>query len=304
MQQRSCKKVLVASFLLISSAAHAQAIRTWVSGVGDDANPCSRTAPCKTFSGAIIKTAAGGEISVLDPGGFGSVTITKSIVINGRGVVTGITGGGTNGISISNSSGSPISVILRDLDLIATAGLNGIRVIGSTSPTSIQIENTRISGFTTAGIGIAPGVGGNVKVMAKNLAISDCGSGPGVDADATNAPVSVVLDHVTSANCEIGLKVAGGAKAIARSSDFSHNTTGVAVTGTSSVANLDSGNIAFCTTAVSVLSAGATARLTNMTVMDNVTGLSNAGGTIVTFNNNRVRNNTTNGFPNAIQTQN
>jgi hypothetical protein len=65
--------------------AQAQATRTWVSGVGDDANPCSRTAPCKTFAGAISKTAPCGEISVLDPGGFGAVTITKSITINGTG---------------------------------------------------------------------------------------------------------------------------------------------------------------------------------------------------------------------------
>lgn len=49
-----------------STLAHAQATRTWVSGVGDDANPCSRTAPCKTFAGAISKTAAFGEINVLD----------------------------------------------------------------------------------------------------------------------------------------------------------------------------------------------------------------------------------------------
>ena len=69
-----------------ASVASAQATRTWVSGVGDDANPCSRTAPCKTFAGAISKTAAGGEISVLDPGGFGAVTITKSITLSGVGV--------------------------------------------------------------------------------------------------------------------------------------------------------------------------------------------------------------------------
>src|SRR5687768_8371476 len=69
--------------LMITALAQAQATRTWVSGVGDDVNPCSRTAPCKTFAGAISKTAAGGEISVLDPAGFGAVTITKSIYING-----------------------------------------------------------------------------------------------------------------------------------------------------------------------------------------------------------------------------
>src|SRR5436853_5978566 len=76
--------------LACSTLAQAQATRTWVSGVGDDANPCSRTAPCKTFAGAISKTAAGGEISVLDPGGFGAVTITKSITINGDGTLGGL----------------------------------------------------------------------------------------------------------------------------------------------------------------------------------------------------------------------
>src|ERR1700720_1556194 len=81
--------------------AHAQATRTWVSGVGDDANPCSRTAPCMTFAGAITKTAAGGEIDALDPGGFGAVTITKSITIDGGGgQVASILTVGTNAINI------------------------------------------------------------------------------------------------------------------------------------------------------------------------------------------------------------
>src|SRR5450432_1259626 len=90
-----------ASLLLVGAGAHAQATRTWVSGVGDDANPCSRTAPCKTFAGAISKTAAGGEISVLDPGGFGGVTITKSISITNDGVgESGVLVSGTNGIVV------------------------------------------------------------------------------------------------------------------------------------------------------------------------------------------------------------
>src|ERR1035437_2258264 len=79
---------LALSSLIASAPASAQATRTWISGVGDDANPCSRTAPCKTFPGAISKTAAGGEIDALDPGGFGAVTITKSITIDGSGAGT------------------------------------------------------------------------------------------------------------------------------------------------------------------------------------------------------------------------
>src|ERR1700710_1855980 len=69
----------------MTSAAQAQATRTWVSGVGDDANPCSRTAPCKTFPGAYSKTAIGGEIDALDPGGFGTITISKALTIDGGG---------------------------------------------------------------------------------------------------------------------------------------------------------------------------------------------------------------------------
>src|SRR5438105_15466211 len=106
------------SFLLITlacaAAAHAQATRTWVSGVGDDVNPCSRTAPCKTFAGAISKTADKGEIDCIDPGGFGTVTITKNITIDGNGTFASILAAGTNGVNVNDSaSGAPNSKIVR-----------------------------------------------------------------------------------------------------------------------------------------------------------------------------------------------
>ncbi|MEY2499360.1 MAG: hypothetical protein QOD12_2916, partial [Verrucomicrobiota bacterium] len=99
-----------------ATAAQAQATRTWVSGVGDDANPCSRTAPCKTFAGAISKTASGGEINVLDPGGFGGVTITKPITISAEGVEAGVLVSGTNAI-IVNVPNATDFVVLRGLDI-------------------------------------------------------------------------------------------------------------------------------------------------------------------------------------------
>src|SRR5581483_11927768 len=94
--------------LLFAAPASAQATRTWVSGVGDDANPCSRTAPCKTFAGAISKTAPSGEINVLDPGGFGAVTITKSITISSVGFEAGVLVSGTNGIVINAGTGDRV----------------------------------------------------------------------------------------------------------------------------------------------------------------------------------------------------
>src|SRR6202451_565595 len=92
--------------------AHAQATRTWVSGVGDDVNPCSRTAPCKTFAGAISKTATAGEINCLDPGGFGTVHITKSMTLNCHEVLGSILASGVPGITI-NSTAAGSRVVLR-----------------------------------------------------------------------------------------------------------------------------------------------------------------------------------------------
>src|SRR5512132_4672024 len=117
----NCRAACYTSLLIafVSSVAQAQASRTWVSGVGDDVNPCSRTAPCKTFAGAISKTATGGEISVLDPGGIGTVTITKAITINGDGTLAGILSASTNGVIIN--AGATSVVTLRNLSI------NGIR---------------------------------------------------------------------------------------------------------------------------------------------------------------------------------
>src|ERR1044071_6877789 len=105
----------------ISTTAFGQATRTWVSGVGDDFNPCSRTAPCKTFAGAISKTADKGEISVLDPGGFGVVTITKGITINGTGTLAGILPAGSPAAITVNDINAAVPnssvVIIRDVSM-------------------------------------------------------------------------------------------------------------------------------------------------------------------------------------------
>src|ERR1043165_7053447 len=109
-------KLLIGAVALgASSPAFAQATRTWVSGVGDDLNPCSRTAPCKTFAGAFSKTAANGEISVLDPGGYGTVTITRGLTINGTGTLAGILNQGLNGVVVNATATD--TIILRDISI-------------------------------------------------------------------------------------------------------------------------------------------------------------------------------------------
>src|SRR3954465_12021740 len=104
--------LFVSITLILTSVGHAQATRTWVSGVGDDLNPCSRTAPCKTYAGAISKTATNGEIDALDPGGYGAVTITKSITIDGTGTLASILASGTTGVTVNlTANPDPLKIV-------------------------------------------------------------------------------------------------------------------------------------------------------------------------------------------------
>src|SRR5262244_1353456 len=140
----------LAIVLLGTTLMSAQATRTWVSGVGDDASPCSRTAPCKTWAGAISKTAPGGEIDALDPGGFGALTITKSITLDGGGgQVASILVAGTNGLVVAAASNDVVTIRNVRLEGFlgngnSNAGLNGIYVI---SAGQLHIENCYINGF-------------------------------------------------------------------------------------------------------------------------------------------------------------
>jgi hypothetical protein len=159
--------IAVGTFAVCMKAepARAQATRTWVSGVGDDANPCSRTAPCKTFAGAISKTAAGGEINVLDPGGYGAVTITKSISIISVGFEAGVLVSGTNGIVVS--VGSTDKVLLEGLDIEGLGtGLNGITIIGGGRTT---IRKCSIRNFTQNGVNLQGTV--NARVIVEDSLI-------------------------------------------------------------------------------------------------------------------------------------
>jgi hypothetical protein len=158
---------------LVATPANAQATRTWVSGVGDDVNPCSRTAPCKTFAGAISKTAAGGEINCLDPGGFGAVTITKSLTISCPYTEGGALAGG-NGITVN--AGPADVVVLRGLDIFGVnPPSNGVRFIAGGA---LHIENSIIRRFNaanSAGVSFAPT--GNSELFITDTVITQNGNG-------------------------------------------------------------------------------------------------------------------------------
>jgi Right handed beta helix region len=276
---------IFAVVLLWAGLAGAQASRTWVSGVGDDANPCSRTAPCKTFAGAISKTAAGGEIDALDPAGYGALTITKAITIDGGGgQVASVLVSGTNGIVVQ--AGPSDVVTLRNLRFngIGT-GINGIRFL---SGKSLAVENCDIFGFTTHGIDIASAGG---KVFIDNVTIRNNG-GNGVNVS------SVITTFVSIENSRFelntfGVNASNFSQVVVRNSVANGNSSvgflasAGAGTADMSIFNSMAGNNAV--TGVQAGGGGATStlRVSNVAIFGNPNGfVVGSGGSIKSFGNN------------------
>jgi hypothetical protein len=216
----------------IAAPASAQALRTWVSGVGDDANPCSRTAPCKTLAGSIMKTAAGGEINALDPGGYGAVTITKAITID----LTTIGSGGVLNASASGvnvSAGAGDDVVLRGLNINGASqggsadcsygGLNGIEVLGARS---VRIEDTTISRTRNAGIALTAD-NTNLSVLVNRVEIDNsCEHGINA-APVAGRTVDVMVRDSTITNAGTGVRATAGAHAWLSGTTIFANALGV-----------------------------------------------------------------------------
>ncbi len=292
MKARFSIHILLAFLVLltVSVAAQAQATRTWVSGVGDDANPCSRTAPCKTFAGAISKTAAKGEINVLDPGGFGAVTITKSITISSEGSEAGVLVSGTNAIII-NAASTDV-VVLRGLDIEGLGtGLNGIRVLAAGV---VHVEKCTINDFTQKAIDFEPtsaaAATSQLYVIDSNIR-NNPGGGifikPGANVSAT-----AMVENVQLGNNLFGIRAEDNSKVTAKNTSATGSNSGFVAVSNGAVVTL---NLDKCVSTgnfsgIRADNSGATVRITGCTVAGNTNGLvTNLGGTaghIVSFSNN------------------
>jgi Right handed beta helix region len=293
--------------IALSAVAQAQATRTWVSGVGDDVNPCSRTAPCKTYAGAISKTARDGEISTLDPGGFGAVTITKSITINGGGQGQGygsILGSLTNGviINITDPADTRKTVRLNWLDINgASTGLTGVRILAASV---VHVENTIIDAFRSASAGFGHGIHLNTtatsELYVRNTTIRNC-LNDGIRVETTSGQAIAAVVNSKVSKCANGIKfVNGGRGLVANTEITNHSSVGIDVEqgALSTLVNLDGNHVAFCTTGVQAGAGAVEVRLSNNFITQNGTGISNAGGNTFSSGNNRVIGNSTNGAPN------
>lgn len=274
-----------ASLLVLAAGAHAQATRTWVSGVGDDANPCSRTAPCKTFAGAISKTAAAGVISVLDPGGFGTVTITKSMTIDGGGVEGSILGSLTNGINV-NAAATDI-VILRNLSISGGGnGLSGVRVLNAAK---VVLERVDISGFD---IGVEQASAAHVDVHDSYIYANRL-----YGMLVSSPPGRTVIDGTRLVdNGSYGLRLEGaGIVSVRRSTALGNLVIGFWANGGGASLSIDDSLVANSSYGIGA-GAGSTVSVSNSSIVNMVTrGLLDAGGSLVTFGNNRLSNNALDG---------
>jgi hypothetical protein len=313
--------VTVGLSLLFSHPANAQASRTWISGVGDDVNPCSRTAPCKTFAGAISKTAAGGEIDCLDPGGFGAVTITKSIVLDCGGGMGGqigaILASGSNGVVI-NTPNATDKVTLRNLTIngFNGMGISGIRFVGGGS---LTVEHVGIMGFgASGGSGIefkpsaatTPALAGtNARLFVRDVEIQN-GTGSAIFiAPANNITVTSQLDNVSATNNGgNSLLVQDGSAVTVTNSVFAGSgAKGVLAKSTAAAVDVNLEKVAITGSGgQGITSNGALAvvRISNNDIHGNNLGVQAiVGGAILSYGNNRISGNATDGTVTAVLNQ-
>jgi hypothetical protein len=292
--------------IVASTSAHAQASRTWVSGVGDDANPCSRTAPCKTFAGAISKTATNGEINCIDPGGFGAVTITKSITIDCDGTFGSILAASTNGVNVN---GAGIVVNLRNISIDGfVSGLIGINFINGNS---LNVHNVNIFGFnagTRTGIRFAPSAVNSI-LQVTDSTITSNGTAPNtgggiVIQPAVGGSALFVINNsriMNNSNGIAALSASGGIAGTIRDSTLADNRgNGLTTTATSAInIMVDRATISNNFQAgISSGNANSTIRIGNSAISGNTTGVASVGGGILrSYKNNFINGNGSDGTP-------
>jgi hypothetical protein len=283
--QISLKFLAVLVFTVaFASMAQAQATRTWVSGVGNDVNPCSRTAPCKTWAGAFSKTATGGEINSIDPGGFGTLNITKAITIDGAESLSGSLASLTTGF-IVNAPGA--HVVIRNVTIDGAGnGTDGIRVLQAAS---VLVENVQIFGFTDKGIEWSPSSSGGF-LTVRNVSVAQC-TGGGLSVVNTSGFGRVSVENSTFHRGAFGVRAGGNAIITVVDSVANGATDGFLANGVNAQMNLERCVATQNNSGVRV-DLGAAIRIGNCNISTNITnGLEITSGIIESYQNNMVRGN-------------
>ena len=304
---RATRILIALVALLMAGAVSAQATRTWVSGVGDDVNPCSRTAPCKTFAGAISKTAAGGEISVLDPGGFGSLTITKSITLQGDGDLASILNSNTSGVIVNCPTACTVG--LRNIRLNGagtTIGTFGVRVLAATKVTleDVVIETSSI------GVEVATSAATQVSLLRTTIRnVADTAGEAAIRIAPTASSVMLTVNDSHIDSLQRGVLVApigtGSAELYVRDSTLSGGAQDAiallpAAPSPGPVISvfIDNSRITdFGAAGINASGGNTLVRLSDSTISGNATGVTRSNNAVIqSFGNNRIVGNISNGI--------
>lgn len=304
---------LMAFMLAFSALANAQATRTWVSGVGDDVNPCSRTAPCKTFAGAISKTFINGEIDALDPGGFGTLTITKSITIDGgtgSGWASVLASGAPAGftVNIANSANDPQKTVrLRHISINGTGasgtvgtrtGTNGINVSTLTvAGTTVIVQEVVIDSFVNNGINGTFSSGGNL--IVEDSYIQE--NGKGIFLSGTSGFVIGNVRNTRIQRNGTGVDIGANGFATMTDCNVSANTGDGAKT-SSGVSQLNVAHSLVAnngTVGLNASIAGSTVRSLSNHILNNGGAAYGVVGSVETDTQNRVKGNGSDNAPNG-----
>jgi len=302
-------KVLVCLFVIVVAvnASAALPVRTWVSGVGDDAWPCSLTAPCKSFAGAYAKTEPGGQISVLDPGGYGALTITHSITIDGGGNFGSVlyTGDGIT-VNFTANDGLGNNVVIRGLSVTSNYGGGyGVVVLG-TVPTNVHVLDTTFV-RTAVAVGMFPGASGSTLRLDNIEGSQISGTGVLVSPPAGGAAAKLTMSNVRisqtgSGAFNAGVRIVANTNGTISDSKFSNGSQGVLIESASvhlslvrTVLSENSNN------GLLHYAMGITTLLDGCSIFGNTVGVSNVGGTVYGYSNNAIGFNTPDVIGNPIQ---
>jgi hypothetical protein len=277
------------------SAAHGQS-RTWVSGVGNDANPCSRTAPCKTFAGAISKTAIGGEINVLDPGGFGALTINKAITVDGLGIIGGNLSSGISGFTINITTNLATDrVIIRNIEINGNSAVGGFHGIRFLDGAELTVENVTIMNFTGNGINIA-----QTQTSVTNIrnVTTDNITGAGVRVTTTAGKAFAVIENCRLRGTAEGVHAINDGFVTVNDTVIAKATAGIRTSGTNSFIHVDDAMVAFCGTGIQA-SPGSRINVSDSMIVQNNLGVDPNGGTALSAQGNSLLDNVAPGGFNA-----
>ena len=304
-------RVLVCLFVLVFSVnVFADAARTWVSGTGDDAGPCTFTSPCRTFAGAYVKTLPGGQISVKDVGAYGPLTIGRSITIDGGGEFASLSFGSGAAITIDFNSNDGLgnTVVIRGLKIFSTLGSGYGVLVNGTVPTHVHVIDTTFTRTTTA-ISMFPGAAGS-SLSVENVEISNMELvGVLVEGPAGKPALKLTMNDVRVSQTApygpwAGVRILKNTAGTISNSSFRNGFHGLSLESPDVRMNVVRTVLADNhANGLNHETAGISTALDGCSIFNNEIGVANVGGTVFGFTNNAIFNNQTDVAGNAVQSQ-